>query len=359
MTEQDRTRLRAELQAIPGVIRVDAAVSVEPDPACTTPPPPPPLPEFDGQRVRAEIDRIVGTFACAALRTELTGDRRIAVSGRVSAQPDLDRLLGELSGIAQVAGVDPAVAIEPDPACMAPPPARPDPAGLSAEIDRIISGFGCSSLTAGLSEDLRVTVSGLVSSGADLDNLRSQLAALPGVTAVDAAIEVHPRPFCMLVPTLPAAAGPMAPVIEPNNASRIYRAGDTLVVRVTATPAYDGYLYVDFIDNAGNIVHLLPNPTQRDNRVRAGQTVVLGTADPAERRPDQPVYIIGPPFGTGMITAISTPQPLFDPPRLVGGSRVVDYRTALRRALDGRSESGSPEAPIASFLYLQLQRQAP
>ena len=68
------------------------------------------------------------------------------------------------------------------------------------------------------------------------------------------------------------------------------------------------------LDAEGTVVHLLPSPQHPGNAVSAGEQVVIGTekhlAGPGDR-----LYQIAPPYGTNMVVAISSRQPLFTQPR--------------------------------------------
>jgi hypothetical protein len=50
---------------------------------------------------------------------------------------------------------------------------------------------------------------------------------------------------------------------------------------------------------------MLPNPTSRDNRLAASGQTTLGDGGPAGS------WTVGEPFGTELITMISSPKPLF------------------------------------------------
>src|SRR6185312_7253937 len=83
-----------------------------------------------------------------------------------------------------------------------------------------------------------------------------------------------------------------------------------LTVRATAGKLRDGCLYVDYIDNGGTVVHIFPTPLRKNNFVKAGQAVSLGTANP-NAKGDERVYEISEPFGPNLIIAIFAPKPLF------------------------------------------------
>jgi hypothetical protein len=132
-----------------------------------------------------------------------------------------------------------------------------------------------------------------------------------------------------------------AAVLRLNRADGIYRDGDYLVVTV-AVPREIGanhHLHVLFLDEGGEVLHLLPNPLARDPRASGGQRVVLG-AEERERRGGMRDYRVGPPYGRGVVLALLSPRSL-DP---VGrreteglGGFLASLQVALRRALAGGS----------------------
>ena len=131
----------------------------------------------------------------------------------------------------------------------------------------------------------------------------------------------------------------------PGGDSGVYREGDHLLIGVTA-PEFDGYLYLDYYDAAEKyVVHLLPNEMRPDNRVRAGQQVVIGSL-PQE----QANYRVSPPFGSNLLIAIASPEPLFNRHRPHVEQQADDYvaalRTSLERARQGGSSLAASSAPL-------------
>lgn len=185
--------------------------------------------------------------------------------------------------------------------------------GALAELFR---GFACADLSAEIGDDGTVTLVGFVSSGDDLNRLRHDVAALPHVPRVDNRASVEPWPSCAVIRLLSTqtASGPTAPQIEASHADRVYREGDALTVTATTHTAEDSYLYVDFFDTDGKVVHMLPTAQRASNRLAANQRIALGAA-PNKAGRNERVYIISPPFGTGLVTALSSTRPLFTEPR--------------------------------------------
>ena len=135
-----------------------------------------------------------------------------------------------------------------------------------------------------------------------------------------------------------AAVNPSsAPHLDFNIPSLVYKDGDKLIVEATATPEYEGYLYVDFLDSEGAVLHLLPAPEHRDNHLRPNQKLRLGGD----------VYAIGAPYGPNLVVAISSPKRLFAP-RPEQQETANAYLPVLSNAL--REAAGGPasQRPVAA-----------
>ena len=223
---------------------------------------------------------------------------------------------------------------------------------IRGRIATVTNQFQCAGLAGTLGVDRDISVSGFVSSDADLVRLVADLSAIAGVADVSHAVSVRPWPFCAAISVLDTQAGlepgqPGKPAIRPNNPSLIYFEGNNLVVRATATQLYDGYLYIDFIDKEGNVYHLFPTDSRPENRVSPGGMIVVGGGSGGF--PGDPHLVINPPFGTDMIVAVSSPTPLF--------SEVLPFEEPASTYLQSLSEAlaaatGPGRNPVASYVFI-------
>ena len=223
---------------------------------------------------------------------------------------------------------------------------------IRAGIETVTSQFQCAGLAGTLGDNRDVTVSGFVSSDADVSKLVAELSAIPGVRRVNPAVTVRPWPFCAAISVVETQAGlepglPGKPAIRPNNPSLIYFEGNNLVIRATSTRLYDGYLYIDFIDKQGSVYHLFPTGQRSDNSVFAGQEITVGGGPGGN--PGELALSISRPFGTDMIVAISSPEPLFAEPREFE-EPASSYLQVLSEALT--AVSGGEERPVASYVFI-------
>jgi predicted Ser/Thr protein kinase len=218
----------------------------------------------------------------------------------------------------------PAAPAAASPPAVAPPPAAPaQTAALEvsakteaqSRLQGLIAGFQCADVSAEVSDDLRVSLDGFVGRQADLDALRNAVQAGDKVKLASDKVAVYVFPHCAFVKLLRQAANAgnaqLAPKLDFNKPSKVYKSGDKLTVKATESKQRDGYLYVDYIDNGGTVVHIFPTPLRKNNLVKAGQAVSIGTTDP-NATTEERVYEISEPFGPNLIIAISSPKPLFD-----------------------------------------------
>ena len=223
------------------------------------------------------------------------------------------------------------------------------PAGSIMQLTQALSGFDCASLSATLSKDMKITVSGYVSSDADLLQLGEKLAGLDRTAAVVNQAMVAGKPACEVLELLHQKAGadaglPTVPVIRPYQHGAAYVAHEKLVVEAEATSLYDGYLYVDFVQHDGTVLHMLPGPDRTANAVKAGERVRLG--DGAQE------YTVAPPYGTEMLAVISSPVPLFDKAR-PQIEPAKEYLGALRRALETAGKRNDLPKIVSNYQFIK------
>jgi hypothetical protein len=87
-----------------------------------------------------------------------------------------------------------------------------------------------------------------------------------------------------------------------------YVAGDPLVMSLTA-PDYPAYVYVDYFDADGNVIHLSPNDRTPLQAVEPKSALQIG----AESASDTELFVtIGPPYGQEIAAAFAASAPLYD-----------------------------------------------
>ncbi|MHA1563904.1 MAG: DUF4384 domain-containing protein [Alphaproteobacteria bacterium] len=222
--------------------------------------------------------------------------------------------------------------------------AGPGLAGLAS----VLGQFECAALSATLQKNARLVVTGHVSSAADLDQLSRDLADYGQNGAVLNQAEVFGWPHCEAAEILHGftlldrnLSG--APTVRPFNHSGLYRQGENMEIEVIAPVDAAAFIYVDFVQQDGTVVHLLPTDDDAENQLDAGARLVLGQG--AQR------YRVEPPFGTEMMMVVASPVPLFD-----GGRAQVEpaqeYLGALRAALSRARDAGHGAGLRSDFSFL-------
>ncbi len=217
-------------------------------------------------------------------------------------------------------------------------------AGLAA----VLGQFECAALSATLEESSQLIVTGHVSSAGDLDRLSLDLANFGQVAEIANQADVYAWPHCEAAEilrgfTLLDSDPGVGPTVRPFNHGRAYRQGENMVIEATAPADAASFVYVDFVQQDGNVVHLSPTADGQPGQLDAGARLILGQG--VQR------YRVEPPFGTEMVMILSSPMALFDEvrPQI---EPAQEYLGALRAALNAAREAGHGAALRSDFSFL-------
>lgn len=230
---------------------------------------------------------------------------------------------------------------------MVRPPSLEDVRAAAKEVNRNVacSGIDVKETSAGY------LLAGYAGSASDAAAMRERIGRLPVSAKLTADIAVRPWPFCDLLSMVTPVSADAVPArdrirIEMNKPSLVYRDGEVLTLAVKAG-AQGGFLTVDYYDLEGNVVHMLPMPLRRDDKLAAGGSITLG-ADHASATTEERVYTISAPYGPGMIVAVLTRKPLFRSDR-AEVEPVRDYVGNFRGALSRAQGDGQVVAAQSVF----------
>ena len=233
---------------------------------------------------------------------------------------------------------------------------------MAAALERALGpAAGCARLDFRLGGAGAVVLTGFAEAPEVVDRAAVAVRAVDGVAAVNAGgVAVYPQPFCAALAVLDRASAqpdpPAGIALRPNRADAVYREGDFFSVTVGMPETRPGYLYVDYLDKGGNVVHLVPSPFVRDNRYGPGASVTLGARDADQARTTgMRSYQVTPPFGESLIVAVVTPEPLFDDIR-----EEVEAAEAYLPVLAERLEQiddGADAAPLGAARFLEIMPQ--
>src|SRR5690348_2601824 len=242
---------------------------------------------------------------------------------------------------------------QPQQAAIIPPPRVVNDGELAAQVSRAVDGFQCAEVKPSLIGGQDVRLTGFVSSSDELSRLRAAAGSVANVGRIDdSGVGVYPLSHCQLIKLVNETAAPSsglpAPRLQFNNPDLVYKGGDTLIVNVSGTSAYSGYLYVDYFDNEGNVVHMLPMQLHPDNRMKPGQVMTLGTQAQGGK-PGERVYQIEAPFGPNLIVAIASPKPLFKRARANEQESAETYLPVLAEELKAAAADPAGRRPVASY----------
>lgn len=189
------------------------------------------------------------------------------------------------------------------PRILTPPASNDD---LVAKLAAVVTGYQCASLNYALAPDRTAEISGRIASAEELDRLKGEAASIRGIRAINMKVELVGRPHCDVVALLTplehkVPAG--SPTLEFVAKAAEPRIGDRLALDIR-TPGFDGYIYVDYFDRGGQVLHLFPNGRDFFNFRPARNHFVIF------KPPLSSCWTFNGSAGQEMFAIIATPQPL-------------------------------------------------
>jgi hypothetical protein len=226
----------------------------------------------------------------------------------------------------------------PTPPPIVRPPPAPDPvAGLRARMRALSATLACTRLDVSPIGK----VSGFVGAEADLGKVRGAAEGAP-----TDGVAVRPWPQCEALLTLDkpmaGADGLLVTLDAPGRRcpSGTLCGGDALVATVRM-PRRSSYLYLAYIQAAGDTLILEQPASEAPTPRKPGEVVVLGRGD------SQPDMRIAAPFGREMVIALASASPLFDK-KLPDQMTEREFLTVLRKALIYKPRPSDPDRLVAA-----------
>ena len=198
-------------------------------------------------------------------------------------------------------------------------------------------------MNGSVSDKGTVTLTGIAGPGVR-DDVRDALAGatIPVLWRTMAADSV----FCQALDLLRPVGTPFA-ATEPHLALTLaddrtaLHDGQRIRPRMVM-PNFAGYPRIDYVTHDGSVQHLFPQISDSSGVVAdkvhplgVGERLALG--DPP---PGQPAWEVGPPYGTDMIIAVVSSQPLFDKPRQSNVEHSDTYLHDLASAIRTAQHAG-------------------
>ncbi|MBK0327146.1 DUF4384 domain-containing protein [Rhodobacteraceae bacterium F11138] len=191
--------------------------------------------------------------------------------------------------------------------------------GLRDGLAALLAQIPCARLQVGFDPDIAtLQVNGHVPQGDLRGPLLSALRDRMGADiAISDKILILPHPQCAALTGIADVGLPQSTdqitnplLIGADTHARVldFIKDDRLFFELTA-PEYDAYIYVDYFDAGGNVLHLAPNAQTPLRLVAAESPVRIGA-----RTPDEPglQIAIGPPYGQEIAVAFAASAPLYE-----------------------------------------------
>lgn len=234
--------------------------------------------------------------------------------------------------------------------------------GLRDGLSQLLSTVPCSRLQVAFDPD---TATLELRGHLPEDGLRGPvMAALQGYMGRDISLSdkmrLLPRPQCGALSGISSIGLPQStdqitnPLLLGSDAqARVlsYSGGEQLFFELTA-PDYPAYLYVDYFDAAGNVIHLSPNEVVPLNLAPAKSAQRVGA-----KNPDEPGLLItvGPPYGQEIAVAFAASSPLYEDLRPLS-EPAAPYLSFLReRVTEKRAQNQDFKG---EWVYFLVETQA-
>ncbi|MBT2324398.1 DotU family type IV/VI secretion system protein [Variovorax paradoxus] len=225
---------------------------------------------------------------------------------------------------------------------------REAPPTLAQRVEQQLQDYACADLAATVARDGTTQVAGFVSLPEDMARVEREVRAMPGVSHASFQLQLRVWPHCEVVAILkPYQArnhdkrhGLKVAAASARNGR--LREGDAVLVQATNAD-YDGFLWVDYFTADGAVMHLNASHGHGQARLRAGESIELG-------RDIASSWLVGPPFGTVLVTALSSPT------RFNGAADRPPFELAsayLQRMRESLATNEAGGLPIADFVFLE------
>jgi serine/threonine protein kinase len=225
-----------------------------------------------------------------------------------------------------------------------PPP--PSPEELRVKVAAVLSGYRCASLDSVVAADGSVRLSGYAATSDDIKRLPAEISEIRGIGPVSSAVGLRIWPYCevleLLKPIL-QAKGSAAPVLALASGGAEARIGERLVLDVQA-PGFDSYIYIDYFDADGEVLHLFPNPQDPLNFKPKRNRIAFQPGS---------CWILSGNTGEQLLSMVAAARPLFSGDRQEV-EKTRDYLADLSDAIGKATKAGL----AASVLFFDLRASA-
>jgi len=217
-----------------------------------------------------------------------------------------------------------------------------NPGVLRREIADWANSRPCTVLGGDVGDGGSVTLNGLANSGS-VEDLRQGLTSLTSPGSINWRVTGVNPVFC-------AALNALRPVTASfglPGASRLglqmaegktqLHDGDPVRLRLVM-PDFPARLRVDYISHDGNVQHLYPQLADPKDGIVADPPRLFGPGEAVNL--GNPAWSVSEPYGTDMVIAVASSEPLFDRARPANAETANSYLRDLQSAIDNLRQRG-------------------
>jgi len=220
-------------------------------------------------------------------------------------------------------------------------------ASLAQTVEQHLQSYACADLSASVAADGAVQVTGFVSRPGDIAQVARDVEAIPGVAAPTFDVQLRGWPHCEVLSILKPyrarnqdkQAG-LAIVAGSARGGGKLREGDPVLLQLT-NAKHEGYVRVDFFTADGAVFHFQTGTGLQ--KLAASERREFGRDIPSS-------WLVSPPFGTVLVTALSSPLPFREQPDRPPFEMASDYLLRLREAL---AANKGGDGLVADYAFLQ------
>ncbi len=223
---------------------------------------------------------------------------------------------------------------------------------LRHQIAQWVSSRSCALLDGDVKDDRTVNLNGLAGHGS-VDDLRQGLTSFVPPGQIDLRVTGVNRVFCPaltalhpIAPIFGVSGGPRLGLQMADGKTRLHD-GERVHVQLVM-PDFTSRLRVDYIAHDGNVQHLYPQLADPKAAIVADPPRTFGPAEPVNL--GHPSWQIGEPYGTDMVIAVASSEPLFERPRPSNAETADVYLRDLQAAIEALRLRGARLAGAAVTL---------
>ena len=214
---------------------------------------------------------------------------------------------------------------------------------LRRQLEQWIAARRCALLDGAIGDDGAVSLAGLAGETA-VPELRQGVAGIAPANAVDWHVAGVAPVFCPVLDALhPSVRGVFLAMAD---GSRLHD-GDLVRIKLTMA-GFAGSLRVDYVVHDGSVQHLYPQRADAKAGIAADAPRVFAAREAIDLA--NPAWTIGEPFGTDMIIAVASSEPLFAAPRPANAETIATYIRDLSAAIEQARSHGAQVAAAAITL---------